>query len=46
MDVHPEAVHREVEPTREAVIAVRTSHVVAHGFGVVRGRFGVDRPGE
>ena len=46
MDVHGEAVHREVEASIEVVIAERTSHVVARGFGVVRGRFGLDRPGE
>ena len=44
--VHGEAVHREVESSIEVVIAARTSHVVACGFGVVRGRFGLDRPGE
>ena len=33
-------------PRVEVVIAKRTSHVVVRGFGVVRGRFGLDRPGE
>jgi hypothetical protein len=46
MDVDREAVHREVESSFEMVIAVRTNHLVPRGFGIVRSRFGLDRPGE